>query len=463
MKRSAYALAAALTAAALWGGGVEAAFPGSNGAIVFSDSSDENDVRLFVIEADGTGLEELTDGPNDFSPSFDASGELVVFERDGRIAVLDVSTGEVGVVTEDVGAREPSFSPDGERIVHRREADGGSDIFVVDVDGENPVRLTETSEIELRPRFSPSGATVAFSRQASQDAQADIFVMDADGSDPTNLTGTADASEIEPDWSPDGTKLVFARDGDIVSMPAAGGEATVISAESEIEGAPAFSPDGTKVTFEIEEAGEAALAIRNADSSGELQRITGEGVIADDPTWGRKADAVATPTPTPRVIGGDTQSAGQASVTTVVPSQQIAVTGDGFEPDQQLQMVFESDPVALGLTRSDEAGGYSVLVTIPATATAGAHQIVVSGPNTQGGTHRSITTVTVQASGVAAPTQARGDDLPASGGGGRALALAVWLLLLGTALIAAEVLAPRRYKPPRFDTETFEDAWQTRR
>jgi dipeptidyl aminopeptidase/acylaminoacyl peptidase len=86
--------------------------------------------------------------------------------------------------------------------------------------------------------------------------QADIFVMDTDPSttDANNLT-QSDASEIDPAWSPDGTKIAFAgvrNSGfEIVSMDPDGQNELILTGDS-FEGddrAPDWSPDSTKVVF----------------------------------------------------------------------------------------------------------------------------------------------------------------------------------------------------------------------
>ena len=105
----------------------------------------------------------------------------------------------------------------------------------------------------------------------------------------------------------------------------------------------------------------------------------------------------------------DTQSEAQVSAATVAPGQQVSVTGGGFAPGRDLRADLFSDPVFLGSTRSDAAGRFATTVTIPVNASPGPHQIVVSGPGPQGGTHRSVATVTVVVT-VARPLARTGGD-----------------------------------------------------
>ena len=59
------------------------------------------------------------------------------------------------------------------------------------------------------PAWSPDGTRIAFTRNG-----ADIWAMNADGSGPANLTNTPNTSddEVEPAWSPDGRKIAFTSD-----------------------------------------------------------------------------------------------------------------------------------------------------------------------------------------------------------------------------------------------------------
>ena len=115
---------------------------------------------------------------------------------------------------------------------------------------------------------------------------------------------------------------------------------------------------------------------------------------------------------------------------TVEPGQQVNVVGGGFAPDRDLRADLFSDPVFLGSTRSDAAGRFAITVTIPANVSPGPHRIVVSGPGRQGGTHRSVATVTVVVA-VTRPLARTGGD---SAG---LLRLAMMSTLMGAVLVVA--------------------------
>jgi Tol biopolymer transport system component len=167
--------------------------------------------------------------------------------------------------TPDTTEGQPAWSSDGTRIAFTSDQDevgGFTDIWVMDVDGTNQTNLTPTEEPdnfhEYQPTWAPSGAQLAFVREIPGEIiseQPDIFVMDANGQTPaTNLTNT-DASEIDPAWSPDGTKIAFAgvrnQGFEIVTMDPDGQNETILTGDG-FEGddrAPDWSPDSTKVVF----------------------------------------------------------------------------------------------------------------------------------------------------------------------------------------------------------------------
>ena len=95
-------------------------------------------------------------------------------------------------------------------------------------------------------RISPDGTQIAFCYQG------DLYKVNAQGGEAVRLTSQA-SYEASPVWSPDGKQIAFASDRygnmDVFVMPADGGSARRLTYNSASEVPTAFSPDGQKVYF----------------------------------------------------------------------------------------------------------------------------------------------------------------------------------------------------------------------
>lgn len=116
------------------------------------------------------------------------------------------------------------FSPDGTRIAFRSDRTGNNEIFVMNVDGSNPINLSNGPAFEELPSFSPDGSRIAF--VSDRDGNGEIYVMNSDGTGQTRLTNNS-AGERHPSFSRDGGKIYFVsnRDGnnEIYAMNATDG------------------------------------------------------------------------------------------------------------------------------------------------------------------------------------------------------------------------------------------------
>jgi Tol biopolymer transport system component len=114
------------------------------------------------------------------------------------------------------------YSPDGTRIVFWRSGeDGTTGVFVTNLDGSGVQRVSPRNvQVEPGGVWSPDGNQILLETSAS-DLHSEIWVVNADGSSPHELPITpacggpfADPDSygcFDPAWSPDGSKIVFAR------------------------------------------------------------------------------------------------------------------------------------------------------------------------------------------------------------------------------------------------------------
>lgn len=158
--------------------------------------------------------------------AWDPTGTRFVFGAvvTGRPA-LRIINGNNGKVVKEIKFPalgeifNPSYSPDGKKIVFSSQVGGYTDLFVYDLDTKQVQRLTEDAYADLEPAWSPDGASIAFvtdrfgtSLDDLSYAPYQLAVMSARGGQITQMPRLSGAKHINPQWSPDGLSLYFIAD-----------------------------------------------------------------------------------------------------------------------------------------------------------------------------------------------------------------------------------------------------------
>jgi Tol biopolymer transport system component len=197
-----------------------------------------------------------------------AAYQIYVMDPDGQ--------NKTRVSNSSFNEYQAAWSPDRTRIAFTVLDFGGEEIYVMDADGQNRTRLTNNASHDHAPAWSPDGTRIAF--MSERDGNSEIYVMDADGQNQTRLTNNP-ALDDRPAWSPDGTKIAFDsnRDGNLVVyvMDANGQNQTPLQGGSD----PAWSPDGTRIAYS------SSSQIYVMDASGQNATQLTFGQEEEKPTW----------------------------------------------------------------------------------------------------------------------------------------------------------------------------------
>ena len=196
---------------------------------------------IFVMRADGSHKARLTRGKAlDGSPSWSPDGDTIVFSRfvgRGGSQLFIVGTGsrrKPRMLTRSRGSNaDPAWAPRGGRIAFVSTRRGGlPQIYVMRSDGSGAAAITTGPDSASEPAWSSDGTRLAFVRHS------DIWTMNADGTNPLRLTRFDGYTEAaHPAWSPDGQRIVFARDIDqgrgsqyaLFVIPSTGGEPQLLA------------------------------------------------------------------------------------------------------------------------------------------------------------------------------------------------------------------------------------------
>jgi TolB protein len=161
-------------------------------------------------------------------------------------------------------------------------------------DGTGTTDLTPNSTaFELQPDWSPNGRKILFA--STRNEAREIYVMNADGSEQTRLTDNP-ARDDDASWSPNGKQIVFASDRDgtaqIYQMNADGSRVRRLTHDTAFDFQPAFSPGGDKIVFVSTRGGAPALWVMSVDG-GDARQVTVDELGAFAPDWSPDGKRIA--------------------------------------------------------------------------------------------------------------------------------------------------------------------------
>jgi Tol biopolymer transport system component len=177
---------------------------------------------LWSMNANGTGKRRLTSTPgvHEVDPAWSPDGKQVAFAVESPVFehgiwVIDADGGGRRQLTNGLDT-QPSWSPDGSEIAFQRN-DPSTEIdtiLVVPPKGGTAVTLSSDPGVsDLEPAWSPDGSRILFVSDRPDMVQLDLWTMSTDGTHVTRVTNTPNRDEHDPAWSPDGRRIVYSGNG----------------------------------------------------------------------------------------------------------------------------------------------------------------------------------------------------------------------------------------------------------
>jgi TolB protein len=159
---------------------------------------------------------------------------------------------------------------DGSRIAFVQKSKAGLELFAAASDGSGAARVAEVADVNVAPRFSPDGTSLAWAHRGKE-GELHVWLAGANGARPRQVT-QGGKNDTQPAFFPDSRQLIYASDRDSTGSPpkfslyridpeapaTAGGGAHVerITFAEGVDAAPVFSPDGKWLAFLSSRAGQ---------------------------------------------------------------------------------------------------------------------------------------------------------------------------------------------------------------
>jgi Tol biopolymer transport system component len=274
--------------------------PGPARKIAFQSNRDGQG-EVYAMNANGSGEVNLTKYPDsDFLPSWSPDGKKIAFLRtvsedqpdspihlfvmnpDGS-GVLDL-TGTLGLVPSGIVVWSPDASTIAFTVILPPNS-SAIDIWLVHPDGSGLVPLTTDGLFNAVGDWSPDGSKIVYARHTSDGVSRTedrgIYVIAPDGTGATQLT--AGPADLDPTWSPSGNKIAFTRDNDIFVLNANGSGQTNLTNNSAEDVSPSWAPDDSTIAFTSTRTGSQQVFLLNSND-GDVTQLTMQGVNSV-PLW----------------------------------------------------------------------------------------------------------------------------------------------------------------------------------
>ena len=182
--------------------------------------------QIFLKDLDTGVVTQLTNTGNNSDPIWSPDGSQIMFlswtkensfdiylmDRDGSHQRQIVASPAMEIMTD--------WSPDGNKIAFVSNKDGNDEIYVIDLQTQDTVSLTNNLGIHSgtakwspgSPKWSTDGKYIAFASTTGISGTSQVFIMNADGTNIRPMTDYDLYYDDSPVWCPDDSCIVFERD-----------------------------------------------------------------------------------------------------------------------------------------------------------------------------------------------------------------------------------------------------------
>jgi TolB protein len=171
--------------------------------IAFTSNRYDNNLEIYVMNVDGSGLRRLTNHPAaDAVPTWAPNGAQIAFTSDrsgtAQIYVMSATDGSnLRKISSETTAESATWSPTGGQIAFAARTGAGYDVKVFDLSTGETRPLTYGEGSNESPAYSPNGRHLAF--MSTRKGGSQIYTMTLDGRDVRQITTTG--NNVTPSWS----------------------------------------------------------------------------------------------------------------------------------------------------------------------------------------------------------------------------------------------------------------------
>lgn len=240
------------------------------------ESDRDGTSEIYVMKADGSEVTRLTNnGGSD--PTWSPDKQQIAYACPGGFCMMKADGSQQTLIPNiPSGAWEPTWSGDGKWIAFTSDYE----IYKIKLDGSGLTNLTNNPAADYHPSFSPDGTRIAFVSERENNT-VEIYVMDADGTNPKRLTNSGFSTM--PSWSADSERITYFCNGMCV-LNGDGSEQKLLLNDPKFADLAAWSPDGSRITFSSSRDSNLEIYVMNSDGT-QVTRLTDDPAHDRNPDW----------------------------------------------------------------------------------------------------------------------------------------------------------------------------------